>query len=181
MWYRKTVIWTKTVSYCATAILSFCVALASLGPKATTAEFIIKPSPQVILGVSGGVLTAEEIALGAVKDPSLIPTVPSLYERASKLQGTYGGECVLFVRKLLGNHLDFKGYAGSIKPNIETPALGRAVLLKYKGQMAHAAAIIGIDGEWLVLAESNYHLDGKVEIGRKILSNDPYIRGYFAF
>lgn len=98
--------------------------------------------------------------------------------------GTHGGQCVEFIQRLLGTFYTFpafRGIARDIRPSTTTPAIGEAVLLR-DGPLGHAALIYAIDGDELVLLESN--LNGTSELiswGRRMPINSPTIRGYFAF
>lgn len=90
-------------------------------------------------------------------------------------KGTFGGQCVTFARNYL--HITskaFGGFAGRIKPNSQTPAVGTVVLTHN-----HAAIVQGIVGGELVLIESNWHLDQRITTGRHLAITDPTIRGYF--
>ena len=120
---------------------------------------------------------------GNTMKPLISPVYNYLKERAYRLDGQHGGQCVLFVQQFLGifedcnyeEHL-FRGYAGYIKSNSEEPEIGNAVLFN-----GHTAIIINIIDEELELVESNYNLDEKITIGRKINKDDKSIRGYFHF
>ena len=124
--------------------------------------------------VSGSFVTAEHNPDAVYQ---LEKQKQSLRGRAYSENGGRGGQCVAFIQRFLGVTGDFRGYAGDINPNTNTPRVGRIVLLDYK--IGHAALIIGFDGEWLELAESNYNLDEIVTVGRKLNINDASIRGYF--
>lgn len=90
-------------------------------------------------------------------------------------KGTYGGQCLPFARNYL--HITqkaFSGYAGRVKPNSQIPAVGSVVLTS-----THAAVITAMTDTELVLIESNWHLDGRVTVGRKQSIDDSSIRGYF--
>lgn len=51
--------------------------------------------------------------------------------------------------------------------------MGGIVLFK-----RHVAVVVGIIGDNLVLAESNYNYDERIDIGRTVPVNSPNIRGY---
>lgn len=106
----------------------------------------------------------------------------TLLDTAKSLQGQYGGECVVFVRRLLGAHPDFHGYAGNIVPNATEPQIGYAVLTTEHG-IAHAQVIVDMRDEYLIIADSNYskHRDRIVRVGRELKITDQRIRGYFNF
>lgn len=121
--------------------------------------------------------------------PLEIVRIPSLYEQALALDRGLGGQCVYFVQYFLRQLDDcrrvncfekrFRGDASQIRPNAATPKIGRVVLFHYR--LGHAAVIVDIVGEDLVLAESNLKLDGRVTVGRIVSRDDPHIRGYFDF
>ncbi|KKL61559.1 hypothetical protein LCGC14_2194110 [marine sediment metagenome] len=103
--------------------------------------------------------------------------------------GDYGGQCVYFVQQFLDIFQDcklndcdshpFRGSAKYIVPNLEDPEIGTAVL--FNTIYGHTAVVIGIYDNELELAESNYNLDERVSIGRRVPIDDPDIRGYFKF
>ena len=66
------------------------------------------------------------------------------------------------------------GDARTWKPNINIPIVGSAVLFEN-----HVALVIGIIGNHIVLAESNYNLDRRIDIGRTVPINSSSIRGYY--
>lgn len=99
-------------------------------------------------------------------------------------EGEIGGECVEFIQREYDSYYtfpDFRGHASNIKPNSDEPKIGSAILTREWSGVGHAS-IVGdiIDGE-IILIESNYHSDKKIQIGRKINVKDSRIRGYFHF
>lgn len=93
-----------------------------------------------------------------------------------KLEGQYGGQCVVFIQDYYDAYDKFKGDASNIVPNSTIPEVGSAVLTT-----GHTALIYKIEGEKIFLIESNQHYDEKITIGRTLNINDPSIRGYFKF
>lgn len=87
------------------------------------------------------------------------------------LQNKWEGQCVRFVNKLLG--MEIKGNAWDWKPETQYPVVGGAVLFQ-----KHVAVVVGIIGDHIVLAESNYSWDERVDIGRTVKIGDASIRGY---
>lgn len=101
---------------------------------------------------------------------------------AESLDGKQGGECVAFIQTLLGSFYEdtgFRGYAGDIEPNGTIPEVGEAVLTN--AGIGHTALIIRIEGDELILLESNRKKDGVIEYGRRLKTNSPIIRGYYKF
>lgn len=101
-----------------------------------------------------------------------------------------GGQCVEFIQRFIGQlndcinincyKFDFQGNAIDIKPNSNEPKIGNVVLLN-DSKKGHAAIIADIIDENLILLESNYHGDEKIEYGRIIEMNNIKIRGYYDF
>jgi hypothetical protein len=96
------------------------------------------------------------------------------------LAGQDGGQCVAFIQNLFNIYDKFKGKAADIQPNIDTPAVG-IVVLTSEGEVGHAAYIYKIKDSELYLAESNWHNDEKITVGRRLAINSSVIRGYFTF
>lgn len=89
-------------------------------------------------------------------------------------QGEWGGWCVEFGKKWLGASGTW-GYGGDKLPLTDTPEVG-AIVVFY----GHVAVVIEITGDgYLVLAESNYHWNKRITIGRKVAVSSPAIRGYY--
>lgn len=117
------------------------------------------------------------------------PRPPNFVDRIWLLDGQKGGQCVKFIQDFFQYFDDckwvncfkkeFRGNAKDIEPNSNTPGVGKVVLLSYP--LGHAAVIVGATPESLVLAESNYHLDERVTVGREVSLNDKKIRGYYEF
>lgn len=91
-------------------------------------------------------------------------------------------QCVVYARKITGNP-EVKGTAKNIVPNTQVPAVGAVVLTKeslpgtYTG---HAAVVVAVTGDSIVLEEANYFRGGKtnVSVGRTLPLDSPLIRGY---
>ncbi len=99
-----------------------------------------------------------------------------LFAQLQNTQGTYGGECVSWIQKLLGFPEGFRGNADKIQPNSQTPEIGSVVLFPN-----HAALIVGRIADQLILAGSNNSRDGKIDFGYTVPVNDSRIRGFFVF
>jgi len=97
-------------------------------------------------------------------------------------EGIHGGQCVTWIQRYFNSyytHPDFRGHAKDITPNSIEPRIGSAVITT-EGE-GHAALIIAIDEDNLILAESNYRGDEKVTKGRILTKDSHLIRGYFNF
>ena len=117
-------------------------------------------------------LQAEEISV-PIAPP---PTKPEIEA------GIWGGQCVSWIQKYFDSyykHPKFRGHAKDIEPNSQIPEVGSVVLTMEP--IGHAALIIGIEDNQLIVAESNYGGDEMIDVGRKININDPRIRGYYKF
>lgn len=87
----------------------------------------------------------------------------------------YTGQCVGYIRYATGKN--FSGNAWEIIPNWDTPDIG-IVVITTEGP-GHVALITEIQGEELILSESNYYNDEQVTHGRKLNMNSNVIRGYY--
>ena len=100
----------------------------------------------------------------------------TLYEKAVSLNGKHGGNCVEFIKKILG--LDDSvslGNARDMKPNVTEPIVGDLVLFK-----GHVGIVIGSYMEEepiLIIAHSNGDWSETVEIFEIPLS-DKTIKGF---
>jgi len=100
-----------------------------------------------------------------------------LTQKAEKLKGKYGGQCVTFARNFTGaSPEDVSGMARNVKTNTTTPELG-AIVKTDESKAGHLQVIIGIDGENLTVVDSNYGWDGIIRI-RIINAYDSKILGY---
>lgn len=115
-----------------------------------------------------------------------VPAAPQQYlligDFPGIVQEAHGGQCVAWIQQYLSvyyTHPAFRGHARDIVPNTSEPSLGAAVLTT-EGE-GHAALIIAIDEDELVLAESNYNGDERIDVGRRLQIDNPIIRGYFNF
>lgn len=107
----------------------------------------------------------------------------TLVDVVKELHGTVGGQCVTFIQTLFKSYYtdpDFRGLARNIKPNSDVPEVGSAVLTM-ESKKGHVALIVAIEGNDLILAESNYSRDEVVSVGRKLSIESKYIVGYFNF
>ena len=81
--------------------------------------------------------------------------------------------CIIFAREYTGR-VDVKGWAGVLKPTIQTPYVGGIVITK-EGN-GHVAVITKIKDSSLHIIESNYL---PCQIGTRIIDiNNPLIIGY---
>lgn len=111
------------------------------------------------------------------------PAKPDIATRAMSMDGQKRGECVEFIQRLLSSyytHPEFRGVAGTIKPNSFEPEVG-SVVLTNEGLLGHAAFIVGVSTSTITVVESNYSIKNTVEVGRKIPVNSTKITGYFSF
>lgn len=113
----------------------------------------------------------------------IIEREETLFEKTQKLDKTHGGQCVEFIQRYLESyytHPNFRGVARNIVPNSQEPKVGSAVLTR-ESKDGHAALIVAIEGDELVLAESNFTEPEMVSVGRRIKITDERIVGYFNF
>lgn len=93
----------------------------------------------------------------------------------------WGGQCLSYIQKLKNYYTpEFSGYPNKIKSNTVEPKIGDAVLTK-EGYVGHIAFIKDIQGDELILLESNFHSDGMITDNRKLDVNSSVIRGYYSF
>lgn len=122
------------------------------------------------------------IDCSAMQRPLHIGGMTDPLECAREWDGKHGGECVEFIQRLYGSYYtdpSFRGFAGDIQPNIQTPAVREAVLIN--DGVPHAALIYAIEGKTITLVESNQNGDERVTYGRKIDIDSKNIRGFYAF
>lgn len=94
-----------------------------------------------------------------------------------------GGQCLAYVQKLKGcyeSDFHFRGYPNKIKPNTEEVKIGNAVLTR-EGSVGHVALVKDVQGNELVLLESNYSGNGMITDDRRLNINSDLIRGYYNF
>ena len=94
-----------------------------------------------------------------------------LFTQLQNTQGKWAGQCVRYVNKVLGTNIP--GSAWDWKSTSNYPVIGGVVLFR-----RHVAVVVGIIGDNLVVAESNYNYDERIDIGRTVPINSPSIRGY---
>lgn len=95
----------------------------------------------------------------------------------------WGGQCLAYVQNLKGcyeSDSHFRGYPNKINPNTIKAKIGDAVLTK-EGYVGHVALIKDIQGNELVLLESNFYGNELITKNRKIDMNSVLIRGYYNF
>lgn len=88
----------------------------------------------------------------------------------------WAGQCMEFIRRVL--KIDPIGNAWDITPNRRIPAVG-TIILTTEGARYHGALIIKIEGDELILAESNFDNKETIEVGRRIKKDYNKIRGYY--
>ncbi len=95
-------------------------------------------------------------------------------------EGEDGGQCVAFIENLFGNWEAMNGSASEIVPNSDSPGVGKVVIMG-DSEKGHVALIYRMEGDEMILAESNYRWDEKITVGRRLSVKSPKIRGYFSF
>lgn len=149
------------------AIISVTIASVFVSYFAVSSEQPEQPDKVVVAKIER---RCEEVTTGPVIEGNI-------WSKA----GSHGGQCVTFIQNLFKKYnTEFRGRAVDIQPNEDSPAVGRVVLTN-ESYVGHVAAILAIEGDYLVLAESNYGMDEKVTVGRKLDRNSEVIRGYFSF
>lgn len=113
------------------------------------------------------------------------------------MAGKRGGQCVEFVQIFFHYFSDcqdvncfdkpFRGAARDIPVDTGGVVKPGIAVLTNEGPQGHAAVVLRIDWDplyqahFLILAESNYHGDGMVEVGRRLRVDSRVIRGYYDF
>jgi len=128
-------------------------------------------------------LPSEEPELVAIQGNSLLATnEPYTYVAPVSLGMILGkssgycpaeAQCVAYAKS---RGLVISGNAKNIIPNVEYPVVGGGVLLR-SGYYGHIAVVERIDGESILISESNWEGCGIIS-QRTIMLNDPDIRGY---
>lgn len=131
----------------------------------------------VLLYKRGGIVAWEKWS-GHCWKPKLAKQ--GIYFGLEARAGQQGGQCVAFIQSLFNNYEEFAGRAADIEPNADQPEVG-IVVLTNESNAGHAAYIYKIQGDVLILAESNYGFDEKITVGRQLKIDDPVIRGYYKF
>ena len=101
-------------------------------------------------------------------------------ECVKEMAGAWGGQCVMFVKYLLGYDKDFHGHAAEIQPNSDHPEVGQVVLLAGT-KWEHVAVITDISKEAITIIESNWHGDERIVVGRQVPLDSWQIRGYYHY
>ncbi len=83
--------------------------------------------------------------------------------------------CVLYVKKLLGITQSL-GVAKNIPVSTKEPFIG-AIVITYESVWGHAAIVDDVQGDNLILIESNFE-HCKTTEGRKLSIYSPLIKGY---
>ena len=100
-----------------------------------------------------------------------------LAQKANKLVGRYGGQCVTFARNFTQAAPSLVGgMAKNIPTNTNTPIVG-AIVKTNESRFGHLGVVIADDDDNLTIVESNYHWNGIIDI-REISATDPRIVGY---
>lgn len=95
----------------------------------------------------------------------------------------WGGQCLAYIQKLKGCYASdphFRGYPNKIKPNTTEIKIGNAVLTR-EGYVGHVALIKDIQGDKIVLLESNFNGTETITSNRRLDVNSDLIRGYYSF
>ena len=95
----------------------------------------------------------------------------------------WGGQCLAYIQNLKGcyeSDFHFRGYPNKIKPNTAEVKIGNAVLTR-EGRVGHVALIKDVQGNELVLLESNYGGNEIITNNRRLSINSDLIRGYYNF
>lgn len=100
-----------------------------------------------------------------------------LAEKAKKLKGKYGGQCVVFARNFVKSAPGtIKGMAKNVPTNSDIPTVG-AIIKTNESKYGHLAVVIAINNGTLTLIESNYNWNQRIGI-REISVTDSRIKGY---
>ena len=100
-----------------------------------------------------------------------------LTQKANKLVGKYGGQCVTFARNYTKATPEIVvGMAKKVSTNTTTPEIG-AIVKTNESKFGHLAVVIAITDETETVVESNYHWNEVISI-RQISLTDPRIVGY---
>jgi hypothetical protein len=93
----------------------------------------------------------------------------------------WGGQCLAYIQRLKNYRTEeFSGYPNKISPNTTEAKIGNVVLTK-EGHVGHVALIKDIQGNELILLESNFHSNGVITDNRRLDINNSIIRGYYSF
>jgi hypothetical protein len=140
-------------------------------PNVAEAKEIIEPDPEPV---------PEEPCINDLGKDFYKP-LPGGIECARKLEGEWGGQCLAFVKDVLGLGEDpkFRGHAAEVMPNSDVPEKGGVVLLA-GNKWEHVAIIYDITDQGdLVLLESNWNGDERIVFGRTLATSSTQIRGYY--
>lgn len=80
-----------------------------------------------------------------------------LTDKAQKLVGKHGGQCLIFARNFTG--IWIQGYAGNVKAIDVEPEVGG--IYKSRG---HVGVVLKDNGETLTIVDSNYKYDERIRI-----------------
>lgn len=93
----------------------------------------------------------------------------------------WGGQCLAYIQRLKDYRTDeFSGYPSRIQPNAIEAKIGYAVLTT-ESRVGHIALVKDIQGDELILLESNFSGYEVITDNRRLNVNDSVIRGYYSF
>lgn len=75
-----------------------------------------------------------------------------VYADSVRIIGKSNEQCVVYIQRIRGDRKAY-GYAGDLVPEGQEPRVGAIALEKDVG---HVSLVIAIDGDWLVLHDTNY-------------------------
>ncbi len=136
-------------------------------------------SPKVVLSQTKPYEAEQSQFLGE-PDPSDVSQLYAewqLTQKAKKLVGRYGGQCVTFARNFTqASSTIVSGVAKNVQTNTTTPEIG-AIVKTNESRFGHLAVLISMDGNTGTVVDSNYGWNGIIRI-REIQLDDPKIVGY---
>lgn len=93
----------------------------------------------------------------------------------------WGGQCLSYIQRLKSHRVpEFSGYPNRIEPNETEAKIGYAVLTR-EGYVGHIALVKDIQGNDLILLESNFSGTEVITDNRRLNVDDILIRGYYNF
>lgn len=91
------------------------------------------------------------------KQQAEIAKEQELIAKAKKLEGKYGGQCLIFARNFTG--IPLHGYAGNVKTTDTEPVPGGV----YKSH-GHVGVVLQDLGDKLLIVDSNNHWDERIHV-----------------
>jgi hypothetical protein len=113
-----------------------------------------------------------EIKTEAPPAPEPIPEPPKPVIKPVK----YACNCQKYASYITGKYLGGARAAKYVQVNSQTPSIG-AIVIFTSGRYGHAAVVVGIEGDQLILLEAN-NSPCKVTEGRRVDMNRGDIKGY---